>query len=66
MLAAYGVLAAYVFGLLMNLWGWPFLPGVRDLEAGWRIIIATCVAAGIGASVLPVAEPGAPGQGAAP
>ena len=43
-----------------------FLPGVRDLEAGWRIIIATCVAAGIGASVLPVAEPGAPGQGAAP
>lgn len=35
MLAAYGVVAAYVFGLLMNLQGWPFLlgigiPGVDD------------------------------------
>ncbi|WP_134738456.1 ECF transporter S component [Nocardioides sp. 503] len=29
MLAAYGVLAAYVFGLLMNLSGWPFLLGVQ-------------------------------------
>jgi energy-coupling factor transport system substrate-specific component len=29
MLVAYGVLAAYVFGLLMNLSGWPFLLGVQ-------------------------------------
>ena len=28
MLAAYGVVAAYVFGLLMNLSGWPFILGV--------------------------------------
>ncbi len=28
MLAAYGVLAAYLFGLLMNLSGWPFLLGI--------------------------------------
>ncbi len=28
LLAAYGVVAAYVFGLLMNLSGWPFLLGV--------------------------------------
>lgn len=28
MLAAYGVLCAYAFGLLMNLSGWPFLLGV--------------------------------------
>lgn len=29
MLAAYGVVAAYAFGLLMNLSGWPFLLGVQ-------------------------------------
>lgn len=29
MLAAYGVLAAYLFGLLMNLSGWPFVLGVQ-------------------------------------
>jgi len=28
LLAAYGVLAAYVYGLLMNLSGWPFALGV--------------------------------------
>jgi energy-coupling factor transport system substrate-specific component len=28
MLAAYGVVAAYVFGLLMNLSGWPFTLGI--------------------------------------
>ena len=28
MLAAYGVVAAYLFGLLMNLSGWPFLLGI--------------------------------------
>ncbi len=29
MLVVYGILAAYVFGLLMNLSGWPFLLGVQ-------------------------------------
>ena len=29
MLAAYGVLAAYAYGLLMNLWGWPFILGIQ-------------------------------------
>jgi len=29
MLVAYGVLAAYAYGLLMNLWGWPFILGVE-------------------------------------
>ncbi|GAA4681624.1 ECF transporter S component [Nocardioides nanhaiensis] len=29
MLAAYGVVSAYLFGLLMNLSGWPFLLGVQ-------------------------------------
>ena len=29
MLVAYGVLAAYGYGLLMNLWGWPFILGVQ-------------------------------------
>jgi energy-coupling factor transport system substrate-specific component len=28
MLAAYGVVAAYVYGLLMNLSGWPFILGI--------------------------------------
>jgi energy-coupling factor transport system substrate-specific component len=28
MLAAYGVVAAYAYGLLMNLSGWPFLLGI--------------------------------------
>jgi energy-coupling factor transport system substrate-specific component len=28
MLAAYGVLAAYAFGIFMNLWFWPFVTGV--------------------------------------
>ena len=28
MLAAYGVVAAYLYGLLMNLSGWPFLLGI--------------------------------------
>jgi energy-coupling factor transport system substrate-specific component len=28
MLAAYGAASAYLYGLLMNLWGWPFLAGV--------------------------------------
>jgi energy-coupling factor transport system substrate-specific component len=28
MLAAYGVFAAYAYGLLMNLWGWPFIAGI--------------------------------------
>ncbi len=29
MLAVYGVVAAYLFGLLMNLSGWPYLLGVQ-------------------------------------
>ena len=29
MLVVYGIVAAYVFGLLMNLSGWPFLLGVQ-------------------------------------
>ncbi|WP_438362084.1 ECF transporter S component [Nocardioides antri] len=29
MLVVYGVLAAYAYGLLMNLWGWPFILGVQ-------------------------------------
>jgi energy-coupling factor transport system substrate-specific component len=28
MLAAYGVIAAYAFGILMNMWFWPFVTGV--------------------------------------
>jgi energy-coupling factor transport system substrate-specific component len=28
MLAAYGVVVAYAFGLLMNLWFWPFVAGI--------------------------------------
>ena len=28
MLAAYGVVASYAFGLLMNLSGWPFIAGI--------------------------------------
>ncbi len=33
MLAAYGFVAGYVFGAIMNLWFWPF--GSRGLEVGW-------------------------------
>ena len=29
MLVVYGVLAAYLYGLLMNLWGWPFVVGIE-------------------------------------
>jgi energy-coupling factor transport system substrate-specific component len=29
LLVVYGVLAAYAYGLLMNLWGWPFVLGIR-------------------------------------
>ncbi len=29
MLILYGVLAAYAYGLLMNLWGWPFVVGIQ-------------------------------------
>lgn len=29
MLVGYGVVASYLYGLLMNLWGWPFLLGVQ-------------------------------------
>lgn len=30
LLAGYGVLAAYVFGALMNMWFWPFVTGAMD------------------------------------
>lgn len=30
MLVAYGVVVAYAFGLLMNLWYWPFVAGIAD------------------------------------
>lgn len=36
------------------------IPGVRELQIGWRIIIATLLAAGLGATLFPV-----PGLGAA-
>lgn len=29
LLVVYGVLAAYAYGLLMNLWGWPFIVGIQ-------------------------------------
>lgn len=29
LLVVYGVLAAYAYGLLMNLWGWPFIIGIQ-------------------------------------
>ncbi|WP_312855980.1 ECF transporter S component [Nocardioides stalactiti] len=29
MLVVYGILAAYVYGLLLNLWGWPFILGIQ-------------------------------------
>jgi energy-coupling factor transport system substrate-specific component len=29
MLVVYGVVAAYAYGLVMNLWGWPFIAGVQ-------------------------------------
>jgi energy-coupling factor transport system substrate-specific component len=29
MLAVYGVFAAYAYGLMMNLWGWPFILGIQ-------------------------------------
>ncbi|WP_231123627.1 ECF transporter S component [Nocardioides sambongensis] len=28
MLVVYGILAAYGYGLLMNMWGWPFIAGI--------------------------------------
>lgn len=34
MLAGYGVLAAYAFGFLMNMWFWPFLAAGPGLEDG--------------------------------
>jgi energy-coupling factor transport system substrate-specific component len=36
MLAAYGFVAAFAFGALMNLWFWPF--AVRDSEIGWSAL----------------------------
>ncbi|WP_240771176.1 ECF transporter S component [Nocardioides sp. GY 10113] len=29
MLVVYGIVAAYAYGLLMNMWGWPFIAGIQ-------------------------------------
>lgn len=29
MLVGYGIFAAYAYGLLMNMWGWPFIAGIQ-------------------------------------
>ena len=42
MLVVYGVFAAYAFGLLMNLSGWPFVLGILvPGHADWRSSPAT-------------------------
>ncbi|MDT0341111.1 ECF transporter S component [Streptomyces litchfieldiae] len=48
LLAGYGVLAAYAFGLVMNLWFWPYAtgPGTElsiDPDAGWTDNLHTFV-----------------------
>jgi energy-coupling factor transport system substrate-specific component len=58
MLAAYGVVAAYLFGMLMNLWFWPyaigpgtglsFVPGGPVLENLHRFVIYTLTTSTIG------------------
>jgi energy-coupling factor transport system substrate-specific component len=58
MLAAYGVAAAYVFGLLMNLWSWPytigagtdlsFVPGAPLLTNLHRFIVFTLTTSALG------------------
>lgn len=49
------LVAAVVSSLLV------VVPGIRELQVGWRIIIATVAAAGLGATLFPV-----PGIGAEP
>jgi energy-coupling factor transport system substrate-specific component len=58
MLSAYGVAAAYVFGLLMNLWSWPytigagtdlsFVPGAPLLTNLHRFIVFTLTTSALG------------------
>jgi energy-coupling factor transport system substrate-specific component len=58
MLAGYGVVAAYVFGLLMNLWSWPytigagtdlsFVPGAPLLANLHRFIVFTLTTSALG------------------
>ncbi len=38
MLVVYGVVVAYVFGMLMNLWSWPFLLGAEISGQGERTL----------------------------
>jgi energy-coupling factor transport system substrate-specific component len=58
MLAGYGVVAAYLFGMLMNLWFWPFaigpgtglsfVPGAPVLDNLHRFIIYTLTTSTVG------------------
>jgi energy-coupling factor transport system substrate-specific component len=58
MLAAYGVAAAYVFGLLMNLWSWPytlgagtglsFVPGAPTLSNLHRFLVFSVTTSALG------------------
>jgi hypothetical protein len=58
MLAAYGVAAAYVFGMLMNLWSWPytlgagtslsFVPGAPALSNLHRFLVFSVTTSALG------------------
>jgi energy-coupling factor transport system substrate-specific component len=58
MLAAYGVAAAYVFGMLMNLWSWPytlgpgtglsFVPGASTLSNLHRFLVFSVTTSALG------------------
>lgn len=54
------LVAAVVSSLLV------VVPGIRELQVGWRIIIATLVAAGLGATLFPLPSIGAEPRPAAP
>jgi len=42
------------------------LAGLPGLAAGWRLILATCVAAGVGATLFPVVDAAPPPAGGRP
>jgi energy-coupling factor transport system substrate-specific component len=58
MLAAYGIAAAYVFGMLMNLWSWPytigagtdlsFVPGASPLVNLHRFVVFSVTTSALG------------------
>jgi energy-coupling factor transport system substrate-specific component len=58
MLAAYGIAAAYVFGMLMNLWSWPytvgagtdlsFVPGAPALSTLHRFVVYSVTTSAVG------------------